>query len=66
MGYIDKKINTYYNLYSVRMMMVLNSGANLENVLNRLLLFIKDLDKEERDLMISRFLKAIVNCRLAI
>lgn len=54
MGYIDKKINTYYNLYSVRMMMVLNSGANLENVLNQLLLFIKDLDKEERDTVIQQ------------
>ena len=38
MGYIDKKINTYYNLYSVRMMMVLSSGVNLESMLNRLLL----------------------------
>ena len=54
MGYIDKKINTYYNLYSVRMMMVLNSRANLENVLNQLLLFIKDLDKEERDTVIQQ------------
>ena len=48
MGYIDKKINTYYNLYSVRMMMVLSSGVNLESMLNRLLLFIKDLDEDER------------------
>ncbi len=54
MGYIDKKINTYYNLYSVRMMMVLSNGTNLESVLNRLLLFIKDLDEEGRDTVIRQ------------
>ena len=53
-GYIDKKINTYYNLYSVRMMMVLSNGINLESMLNRLLLFIKDLDEEERDTVIQQ------------
>ncbi len=49
MNYIDKKINTYYNLYSTRMMMVLSENTNLEHELNRLLLMIKDLDKEDRE-----------------
>ncbi len=49
MGYIDKKINTYYNLYSVRMMMVLSNGTNLESLLNRFLLLLKGLNEEERD-----------------
>lgn len=48
MGYIDKKINTYYNLYSIRMMMVLSSGTNLENLLNRFLMLLKELNEEER------------------
>lgn len=48
MNYIDRKINTYYNLYSTRMMMVLSGNTNLEHQLNRLLLFLKDMDEEER------------------
>ncbi len=48
MGYIDRKINTYYNLYSTRMMMVLSNNTNLEHELNRLLIFIKNLDDEDR------------------
>ena len=46
MGYIDKKINTYYNLYATRMMMVLSNGTNLEQLLNRLLMQLKELDEE--------------------
>lgn len=48
-GYIDKKINTYYNLYAMRIAMVLGNGTNLENVLNQLLLLLKDAKKEERE-----------------
>ena len=48
-GYIDKKINTYYNLYAMRIAMVLGNGTNLEQALNRLLLLLKDAGKEERD-----------------
>lgn len=36
------------------MMMVLSNGINLESMLNRLLLFIKDLDEEERDTVIQQ------------
>ena len=53
MGYIDRKINTYYNLYSTRMMMVLSGSTNLENELNRLLLFLKNLDEEDREEALS-------------
>lgn len=49
-GYIDRKINTYYNLYSTRMLMVLSNGTNLESELNRLLLLLKDMDEEDREL----------------
>ena len=48
-GYIDKKINTYYNLYAMRISMVLGSGTNLENILNQLLLLLKETDEEERE-----------------
>ena len=44
-----KKINTYYNLYAMRIAMVLGNGTNLEQALNRLLLLLKDAGKEERD-----------------
>ncbi len=54
MGYIDRKINTYYNLYSTRMMMVLSNNTNLEHELNRLLIFIKNLDDEDRAEVLGR------------
>ncbi|HIR94403.1 MAG TPA: chromosome segregation protein SMC [Candidatus Egerieimonas intestinavium] len=56
--YIDRKINTYYNLYSTRMMMVLSDNTNLEHELNRLLLFLKDLDGEEREQALLRLAEA--------
>lgn len=48
MDYIDRKINTYYNLYSLRMTMVLSNNTNLEHTLNRLLLNLKNLPEENR------------------
>ncbi len=54
MSYIDRKINTYYNLYSTRMMMVLSNNTNLEHELNRLLLFLKNLNGEEREAVLKR------------
>ena len=58
MNYIDRKINTYYNLYSTRMMMVLSGNTNLEHQLNRLLLFLKDMDGEDRREAIDRLSQA--------
>lgn len=58
MGYIDKKINTYYNLYSVRMMMVLSNGTNLESLLNRFLLLLKELEEEEREALLQQIGKS--------
>lgn len=58
MGYIDRKINTYYNLYSTRMMMVLSNNTNLEHELNRLLMLLKDLEEEDRELALDRLSKA--------
>ena len=58
MNYIDRKINTYYNLYSTRMMMVLSGNTNLEHQLNRLLLFLKDMDEEDRGEAIDRLSQA--------
>ncbi len=49
MDYIDRKINTYYNLYSMRMTMVLSNNTNLEHTLNRLLLALKDLPAASRE-----------------
>lgn len=57
MGYIDKKINTYYNLYSVRMMMILSNGTNLESLLNRVLLLLKGIEGEERDAVLRQIAK---------
>lgn len=54
MDYIDRKINTYYNLYSMRMTMVLSNNTNLEHTLNRLLLYLKDLPDESRAEVLQR------------
>lgn len=54
MGYIDRKINTYYNLYFTRMMMVMSGNTNLEQELNRFLLFLKNLDGEEKEEVLNR------------
>lgn len=53
MSDIDRKINTYYNLYSTRMMMVLSGGTNLEHQLNRLLLLLKEADQETKNEILS-------------
>lgn len=58
MGYIDRKINTYYNLYSTRMMMVLSNNTNLEHELNRLLIFMKNLDDEDKETVLHRLSEA--------
>lgn len=52
MTYIDRRINTYYNLYSTRMMMVLSNNTNLQHFLNRALMKMKDMDEEDRGAMI--------------
>ena len=70
MGYIDRKINTYYNLYSTRMMMVLSDNTNLEHELNRLLIFMKNLDDEDRDMVLRQLSKTYrlmsMGCLLAV
>ncbi len=58
MGYIDNKINAYYNLYATRMMMVLSNGTNLESMLNRLLLQLKELDGEDRGAFLKQLAQA--------
>ncbi len=55
MSYIDKKINTYYNLYSTRVAMVLSNNTNLEHELNQILMNLKDMEPEEQE----RFLGAM-------
>lgn len=53
MTYIDRKINTYYSLYSTRMMMVLSNNTNLQHFLNRILMQMKDMEADERERMIQ-------------
>jgi len=48
MDYIDKKINSYYNLYSTRILMVLSNNTNMQTYLNDLLMTLRDLDEDER------------------
>ena len=54
MNYIDNKINTYYNLYATRMMMVLSNVTNLEHVINRILMLLKDMDEENREFVLQQ------------
>lgn len=49
MTYIDRKINTYYNLYSTRIMMMLSNNTNLQHFLNQILMRMKDMEQEERE-----------------
>ena len=48
-GYIDRKINTYYNLYATRMAMVLSGGTNLEHTVSDVLLYLKEAPPQERE-----------------
>lgn len=53
MDYIDKKINSYYNLYSTRMLMVLSNNTNMQTYLNDLLMLLKDMDPEEQQIVLT-------------
>lgn len=57
MDYIDKKINSYYNLYSTRMLMVLSNSTNMQTYLNDLLMLLRDKDAEERQTVIAELSK---------
>lgn len=54
MDYIDHRINTYYQLYSSRILMVLSNGVNLQSYLNDILMFLKQADEETRNLVLEK------------
>lgn len=54
MDYIDHRINTYYQLYSSRILMVLSNGVNLQSYLNDILIFLKNADKETRNKVLAK------------
>ncbi len=54
MDYIDHRINTYYQLYSSRILMVLSNGVNLQSYLNDVLMFLKSSDVETRNLVLGK------------
>lgn len=58
MDYIDKKINSYYNLYATRIHMVLSNDANMQTYLNKLLMMLRDCNKEERQEVIEAISKS--------
>lgn len=58
MDYIDKKINNYYNLYSTRMLMVLSNNTNMQTYLNDLLMILKEMDAEEREIALAEISKS--------
>lgn len=58
MEYIDKKINSYYNLYSTRMLMVLSNNTNMQTYLDGLLMLLKGMDVEERQVVLSELSKS--------
>ena len=53
MDYIDKKINSYYNLYSTRMLMVLSNNTNMQTYLEDLLMLLKEMDVKERQTILA-------------
>ena len=56
--YIDKRINTYYSLYSTRILMVLSNSINMQTYLNDLLMTMKDYGEDER----REFLENVSGC----
>lgn len=58
MDYIDKKINSYYNLYATRILMVLSNNTNMQTYLNDLLMILKDMDAEDRDMVLNELSKS--------
>lgn len=58
MDYIDKKINSYYNLYSTRILMVISNNTNMQTYLNDLLMLLKDMDTEERQMVLTELSKS--------
>ncbi len=54
MDYIDHRINTYYQLYSSRILMVLSNGVNLQSYLNDILMFLKQADEETRNFVLEK------------
>lgn len=58
MDYIDKKINNYYNLYSTRILMVLSNNTNMQTYLNDLLMILKEMDAEEREIVLAEISKS--------
>jgi len=58
MDYIDKKINSYYNLYSTRMLMVLSNNTNMQTYLDDLLILLKEMDAEERQMVLTELSKS--------
>lgn len=58
MEYIDKKINNYYNLYSTRMLMVLSNNTNMQTYLDDLLMILKEMDTEEREIVLAEISKS--------
>lgn len=58
MDYIDKKINSYYSLYSTRILMVLSNHVNMQNYLNDLLMTMRDLEAEERNKILTDLSKS--------
>ncbi len=58
MDYIDKKINSYYSLYSTRILMVLSNKVNMQTYLNNLLMQIKNMGTEERNVILTEISKS--------
>lgn len=58
MDYIDKKINNYYNLYSTRILMVLSNNTNMQTYLNDLLMILKEMDAEDREIALADISKS--------
>ncbi len=54
MDYIDHRINTYYQLYSSRILMVLSNGVNVQSYLNDILMFLKNADEETRNEVLAK------------
>ena len=59
MELIDTRINTYYNLANIRMMLVMGNGVNMESLLDGFLNALKGMDNEERQQALNKAAECI-------
>lgn len=62
MELIDARINTYYNLANIRIMLVMSNGINMESVLDSFLSTLKAMGNEEKKTALEEVSRCMLVC----